>query len=269
LRPYRLACLDIDGTLTDGVGGPAIPGAVEAVRELRALVEVRLVTNTTSRSQRTLAAWLTDLGLLADPEHLVLPSRVARCLLPARGHDSGILLVDDAAREDFAWFRQDPEGRAVLLGSELHGGRIADLQPAFRALLGGAALYTLQANRYYREDGVLVTDLGPVAAFLGYAGGREAMNLGKPSRLLFEELAAEVGVRLDEIVMAGDDAEFDASGAVRLGMAGVLVRTGKYRAGDEASVAPAPTAVLPSIADLAAWLRGGDAAQAGNASRRG
>lgn len=269
MRPYRLACLDIDGTLTDGVGGPALAGAVEAVRELRTLAEVRLVTNTTSRSQRALAAWLADLGLLAEADHLVLPARLARLLLPPRGHDSGILLVEDAAREEFDWFREDPEGDAVLVASESHALRIADLQPAFRALLRGAALYTLQANRYYRKDGALVTDLGPIAAFLAHAGATEPVNLGKPSRLLFEWLAAEVGVRLDEIVMAGDDAEFDASGAVRLGMAGVLVRTGKYRAGDETRVSPPPTAVLASIARLAAWLRGGDAAPTARTPRRG
>lgn len=269
MRRYRLACLDIDGTLTDGVGGPALAGAVDAVRDLRTLAEVRLVTNTTSRSQRALAAWLVDLGLITEPGHLVLPARLAHRLLPSRGHDSGVLLVDDSAREDFAWFREDPDGAAVLVASEAHGLRILDLQPAFRALLRGAVLYTLQANRYYRKDGALVTDLGPLAAFLGYAGGREPVNLGKPSRLLFEALAAEVGARLDEVLMAGDDAEFDACGAVRLGMAGVLVRTGKYRDGDEARVSPAPTAVLPSIADLAAWLRGGDRVPARRRPGRG
>jgi HAD superfamily hydrolase (TIGR01458 family) len=266
---HRLVCLDIDGTLTDGVGGPALVGAVEAVRELQTLAEVRLVTNTTSRSRRALAAWLAHLGLLAEPDHLVLPARLAQRLLPPRGHDSGILLVEDGAREDFAWFREDPEGAAVLVASEAHGLRILDLQPAFRALLRGAALYTLQANRYYRKDGALVTDLGPIAALLGYAGGQEPVNLGKPSRLLFEALAAEVGTRLDEVLMAGDDAEFDASGAVRLGMAGLLVRTGKYRDGDEARVSPAPTAVLPSIADLAAWLRAGDPGPTGRRPGRG
>ncbi|TMQ52790.1 MAG: TIGR01458 family HAD-type hydrolase, partial [Candidatus Eisenbacteria bacterium] len=50
----RLVCLDIDGTLTDGVGGPAIPGAVQAVRRIRERMPVRLVTNTTSVPHRVL-----------------------------------------------------------------------------------------------------------------------------------------------------------------------------------------------------------------------
>ena len=106
----------------------------------------------------------------------------------------------------------------------------------------------------FRKQGELVTDLGPVAAFLEYASGREAHNLGKPSALLFDALARDLEVERGAIVMVGDDAEFDASGAVALGLQGVLVRTGKYTAGDEHKVEPRPTAVIDSVAALPDWL---------------
>jgi len=250
----KLVCLDIDGTLTVGVGGGPLPGAVDAVRWLRDRLPVRLVTNTTSRSHRALAGWLREHGLLARDEDLVTPATAARRALTERGHAAGLLLVEPGARDDFGWFREEAGGPAVLLGTEAHSMTIGDLQPAFRALLDGAALYTLQRNRYFRKDGDLVTDLGPVAAFLTYASGRKAETLGKPSPLLFQALADEVGARLEQIVMVGDDAEFDASGAVRLGMAGLLVRTGKYRRGDDGKVDPPPTAVIDSIADVPGWL---------------
>jgi ribonucleotide monophosphatase NagD (HAD superfamily) len=131
---------------------------------------------------------------------------------------------------------------------------VLDLQPAFRALLGGAAFYTLQKNRYFRRGSDLVTDLGPVAAFLSYASGRDAENLGKPSRLLFGALAEAAGIDPSRMVMVGDDAEFDVAGARALGLAGVLVRTGKYRAGDESRFPHRPDAVLDSVVDLPAWL---------------
>lgn len=250
----RLVCLDIDGTLTDGVRGPALPGAVEAVRRVRARHPVRLVTNTTSLPHRVLAEHLADLGLLDRPESLVTPVTVARGVLPARGHASGILLVEPGAREDYAWFREDADGPAVLLGTEGHTMTIADLQPAFRRLLQGGILYTLQRNRYFKKGGELMTDLGPIVAFLAYASGREGENLGKPSQILFDDVAAEAGVSRGEIVMVGDDAEFDVAASITLGMMGVLVRTGKYRPHDESRVAPAPTAALESIEELPRWL---------------
>jgi len=250
----RLVCLDIDGTLTDGVLGPALPGTAEAVRAIRKRIAVRLVTNTTSVRHRTLAERLIAQGLLDEPASLVTPVMVARRVLPKRGHDRGLLYVEPDAREDFAWFTEDPAGPAVVLATEGHDLRIADLQPAFRRVFEGAALYALQRNRYFKKGGALVTDLGPVAAFLTYASGREAETLGKPSPILFDALAEELGVRREEIAMVGDDAEFDVSASVALGMSGVLVRTGKFRPEDAERFTPRPTAMLDSVADLPGWL---------------
>jgi len=247
-------CLDVDGTITDGVGGPALPGAAAALRLVRAAFPVRLITNTTSRPHASLARHLMGLGLLDEPEHLVTPAMVAKRVLPSRSHDSGILLVEPEARVDYTWFHEDPLGPAVVLATEAHGLRIADLQPAFRRLLDGASFYTLQRNRFFRKDAALVTDLGPLAAFFTYATGRDAETLGKPSRLLYEAVANELEITLEDMVMVGDDAEFDVSASVALGMCGVLVRSGKYREGDEDRVSPAPTAVVESCAAIPAWL---------------
>jgi HAD superfamily hydrolase (TIGR01458 family) len=250
----RVVCIDVDGTLTDGVLGPALSGAVEALRSVRGRRPVRLVSNTTSIPHREFAARLIAQGLLDAPTSLLTPAASARRVLPARGHDSGILLVEPEARADYAWFHDDPSGAAVVLATEAHDLTVRELQPAFRRILEGAAFYALQRNRYFRRRGRLVTDLGPVAAFLAYATGREPETLGKPSPLLYDAIAGEAGVRREELLMVGDDAEFDVSASVALGMAGVLVRTGKYREGDESRVTPGPTAVIASVAELPGWL---------------
>src|SRR5580765_2070662 len=74
LRSVAAVCLDIDGTLTDGVRGPAIPGVSAATRLLRAAFPVRLVTNTTSVPHAALARHLLGLGLLEDPASLLTPA---------------------------------------------------------------------------------------------------------------------------------------------------------------------------------------------------
>ena len=250
----RVICLDVDGTLTDGVLGPPLSGAVDALQRLRARSPVRLVSNTTSTPHRVYAAKLLAQGLLDEPSSLVIPATAARRILTDRGHHAGLLLVEPEARQDYDWFHEDPGGPAVVLATEAHDLTIRELQPAFRRLLEGAAFYTLQRNRFFRRGVSYVTDLGPVAAFLSYASGREPETIGKPSPLLYDAIARDAGVRREELVMVGDDAEFDVAGSVALGMTGVLVRTGKYRQGDEARVAPAPSATLADIAALPEWL---------------
>lgn len=248
-----LVCLDLSGTLVEGSVGPALPGAVEAVRRIAARLPVRFVTNVTSQPVARLAGHLRGLGLLDDPEMLYTPATTARRVLTGEA-GAGVLIADGPVREDLAWFREDPEGGSVLVATEGHDLRIRDLQPAFRRLLDGASLYALQRNRYFARDGALWTDVGPLAALLSYAADQEIRVFGKPSPLLFDAIASEAGTTREQIVMVGDDAEFDVSASVALGLQGLLVRTGKYRPGDEARVDPGPTAVLDSIDELPPWL---------------
>lgn len=54
--------------------------------------------------------------------------------------------------------------------------------------------------------------------------------------------------------MIGDDAESDVQGAVEAGTAGILVRTGKYREGDETRIEPGPTATLADLREAVDWV---------------
>jgi HAD superfamily hydrolase (TIGR01458 family) len=255
-RGAGLVCLDISGTLAEGSAGAALPGAVEAVRAVAERLPVRFVTNVTSQPAAKLAARLRELGMLDHPDALFTPATTARRAL-AGERAAGVLLADGPVREDLGWFREDPDGPSVLVATEGHALRIADLQPAFRALLGGARLYALQRNRYFRRDDALWTDVGPLVALLAYAADvpeSEIGVFGKPSPLLFDTIADEAGLARDRLLMVGDDAEFDVSASVALGLQGVLVRTGKYRPGDESRVDPPPTVVLDGIGELPAWL---------------
>jgi ribonucleotide monophosphatase NagD (HAD superfamily) len=56
--------------------------------------------------------------------------------------------------------------------------------------------------------------------------------------------------------MVGDDVESDVAGALRAGLAGILVRTGKYREDAVRAAGIEPTAVVDSIADVPALIRG-------------
>lgn len=249
----RAVLLDIDGTITDGVGGPALPGAVAAVKALAARMPVRYVTNATSWSREAIARSLAERGFPMEHGMLITPTVLAARVLGEREEARGVLIAEPSSLSDLVWYTAtDPEdARSVLIATEGHDLSIRDLQPAVEALLHGARLYTLQQNRVFRRAGRLVTDLGPVAAFLGYAANRTWENLGKPSPLLFQTLASDLDVNVAELAMVGDDAEFDAAGALRAGCgAGILVRTGKYRAGDETAVVPAPSAVIGGVAEL-------------------
>jgi ribonucleotide monophosphatase NagD (HAD superfamily) len=64
-------------------------------------------------------------------------------------------------------------------------------------------------------------------------------------------------LRLDasRVAMVGDDVETDVVAAQRLGLTGVLVRTGKFDAEQVRSASPAPHHVVDSVKDLPRLLQ--------------
>jgi HAD superfamily hydrolase (TIGR01458 family) len=245
--------LDLGGVVF--VGDKALPGAIDAVDKLRrAGLRVRFLTNTTRQPVRTLVAKLSGLGLHVDPDEVLTPARAARTLLAGKVPH---LLVHPDLLEDFD---SCPAGKAdvVIIGDASDGFSYASLNAAFRALEGGAQLVALAGNRSFKDsDGQLSLDAGPFVAALEYASGRHATIIGKPARPFFEAALSSLGVEAGAAVMVGDDVEADVAGALYAGLAGVLVRTGKYKPDDERRIDPPPTAVCDHLPDVVDWILDG------------
>jgi HAD superfamily hydrolase (TIGR01458 family) len=143
---------------------------------------------------------------------------------------------------------------AVVLGDLGDAMTYERLNRAFRMLLDGAALVTLARNRYWQGADGPMLDTGPFAAALEHASGKIATLAGKPSPAFFRSALAHAGVPAAAAAVVGDDLESDVGGAQAAGMRGVLVRTGKFRAGDLESGSVKPDAVLASIAALPTLL---------------
>ena len=258
----RGVLLDLDGVVY--VGDAPVPGASAAVDWLeREGVPYRYLTNTTSRPRQAIVEKLAGVGITATRDRILTPAVAAAAWL--RRHDvvRPALFVPAATATEFAGLDPLPDGAeegagAVVVGDLGAGWDFATLNRAFRLLMSEAAppLVALGLTRYWRADDGLRLDAGPVVRALEYATGRAAVVLGKPDpafyRTAVDALGLEPGLDPAQVVMVGDDVRTDVGGAQRAGLAGVLVRTGKFSASDlDGDVSP--DAVLDSIADLPRW----------------
>ncbi len=260
--PYRAVLLDLEGTLFDD-GGP-LPGAPEAVARLRrAGLAVRYVTNATRRSRAALMERLRELGFEAHREELFTAVSAAAAWCRDEGRETALALLAEGALEDLEGLRVLRAGaapaiaaeraarpRAVIVGDLGPEWTYETLNAAFQCLLEGAALVACQRNRYWKTADGLTLDAGPFVAALEYAARTQAVVAGKPSPVLFRAALGGLGIQPREAVMVGDDAEIDVGGAIGAGLAGWLVKTGKYRSGDESRQSPWPECVLESVAEL-------------------
>lgn len=245
--------LDIAGVLH--VGGTPIPGAAEAVARLRdAGLPVRFVTNTTSKPKRKVVEQIASLGIEVSGEDVFTPAMAARARL-IEERRSPHLLIDPALAEDFAGCPADGPV-AVVVGDAGERFTYDRLNAAFRLLADGAPFLALAANRVFRDgEGLLSMDAGAFVKALEYASGTEATVLGKPEQAFFAAAAESMGCALSDVAMIGDDAEADVAGALCAGAGvAVLVRTGKFSAGDEDAHDPAPSHVADELAAGVAWL---------------
>jgi HAD superfamily hydrolase (TIGR01458 family) len=242
--------LDLSGVIY--VQDEAVPGAVEALEHLRSGgIPIRLVTNTTMRPRRSILERLDRLGIRADPDELITPATLARRRCEEAGYKSVSLVVLDELREDLEGVeRQGDSVDAVIVGDLGEDWDYEVLNRAFRELMDGASLIALQKNRYWETAAGLSLDAGPFVASLEYATGLEAEVMGKPSPAFFELALGELGVTADRAAMIGDDVEADVGGAMKAGLAGILVRTGKYREDLVSDSGIDPTATVDSIADV-------------------
>lgn len=246
--------IDLDGVLY--VGEAPVAGAAEAVASLRAGGRaLRFVTNTTARSRAQTLDKLRRLGFDVAEQELVTPAALARRRCEQRGHTRVALIMNDDVKADFGGLEQtDREPDAVIMGDLGEAFGFAILNRAFRMVIGGAELIALQKNRFWLTPDGLSLDAGPFVAAIEYAAETEAVVVGKPSASFFELVLGGLAVEPDRALMVGDDIESDIGGAQAAGLAGVLVRTGKYREDFVAASGVRPAATIESIAELPALL---------------
>jgi HAD superfamily hydrolase (TIGR01458 family) len=257
-----MACilLDVDGVLH--VSGEPIPGAVEAVVELRRCGHsLRFVTNNSTAPRATIVTEMRGLGFELDADEVqttpraavrqLAGKRVLALVMPSVVPElEGLELVGDGAD-------------AVLVGGcdeSLEPNTVfsyMNLGRAFDELRAGAELYCMHKGKWWQTSRGPLVDSGLFTAGLEYVSDVEAIVLGKPSAAFYAAALDALDAEPALTWMVGDDIEADIAGAQAFGMRTALVRTGKFRpeALEESNVVP--DAVLSSIAQLPEWLEQG------------
>lgn len=153
----------------------------------------------------------------------------------------------------------------------------------------------MHKGRVFQEPDGLSLGPGPFVLALEHASGKVATVVGKPQAAFFASALADVGCSPGEAVMiggwgrgmatrcaavtqrwqhrsrctphpappaTGDDVRDDVGGAQAAALRGILVQTGKYRAGDEANAGVAPAATCADFAAAVEWVLQQNAAAA-------
>jgi len=247
--------LDIDGVLS--VSWEPILGSIEAMEVFaRAGMPLCLITNTTTHPRTELASILGDAGFSVEPSQIVTAVTATAEHLRTAHPGAGVFLLSDGdARADMEGVRLvelPEEADVIVLGGASDAFTYPVVTSVFRRLMDGAALVAMHRNLYWRTARGFELDAGAYVLGLEAATGMQAEVCGKPAAEYFRAALEVLGLPAARVAMVGDDVINDVEGARSAGLTGVLVRTGKYRPGDETR--GEPDAVLDRLGDLPAWL---------------
>ncbi len=252
--------LDIDGVLA--VSWEPLPGAIDALRRLRDDgVPFRLITNTTTKTRHDLGETLRGAGFdVADDEIVTAVVATAAYLRATRPGAGTYVLSDGDATSDLDGVPlvDLDEADVIVLGGASEDFTYPTMNRIFRRLMDGAALVGMHRNLFWKTADGWELDAGAYLIGLEEAAGVQAVICGKPEAAYFSSALDALDTSADRVAMVGDDISNDVLGAQALGMTGVLVKTGKFRPGDEASSQGAPDLVVESFArvpDLVAARR--------------
>jgi len=252
-RMIKHVILDITGVLKDG--GQAIDGSVNAINQLNnSGIQVRFCTNETTMTRKSLVQQLRQLGFTIEENH-VFPPVPAICQVLKQRNLRPHLLVHQDVLPDFETI-DCANPNCVVLGDATDQFSYENLNKAFQCLMNleNPVLFSLGKGKYYQENKELVLDVGSYMAALEYSTGVAAEIVGKPSQTFFNAVLEHMKADPTTTVMVGDDIVNDVGGAQSCGMAGVLVRTGKFRATDENHPTVKPDLIVDNLASFVTSL---------------
>jgi len=282
----RAVLLDLSGTVH--IGDQVIPGAQEACQKLvLENIKIKFLTNTTKSSRDELLEQLWKMGFPKDTvnsDNLVTNSQPAKQTIQYHNLRP-YCLIQASLLEDLKLPQLIPEVasgasceffNSVLVGLAPEAFYYERLNQAFRVLMkekerrkvipemdkanAPPLIIALHRGKYLRDtDGGLSLGPGGFVACLQEAAGiddKDIVVMGKPSQDFFHAAIPD-GISPSETAMIGDDVRQDIIGAKRAGLGmGILVRTGKYQAGDESVEEGrcAPDAVTNSLVEAVDYI---------------
>ncbi|MGR6580492.1 HAD-IIA family hydrolase [Rhodococcus qingshengii] len=246
---------DIDGVLL--TSWQPIEGAGEAVREVRRRgLACGFLTNTTSRSSTLIAQGLCDAGIEVEASQIVTAARLTGEYVRATYPDARAWVLNhgdvSADLEGIEFDDADPE--VVILGGAGPEFTHEALSRVLELLLAGVPVVAMHRGMMWETSGGLRIDTGTYLPGFEEVAGVNIAAVGKPSLTGFLTATELMHVEPEATVMVGDDLIGDVLSSQRVGLTGVLVRTGKFRQTVLDLSVQKPDHVIDSVADLPALL---------------
>ncbi len=260
LSDVDVVLADLDGVVYAGAG--AIPYAIDSLKQVESTRRLGYITNNASRTDASVAAHLSELGLTVAPDEVVTSPqaamRLVSGLIPAGSMIlvvGGEGLVHEVRKAGFEVTRSADDAPAAVVQGFAPEVGWSDLAEAAFALKvpeneGGIPWIATNTDWTIPQSRGVAPGNGTLVSAVHTAIGRLATVAGKPETPIFEEAVARFGAK--HPLFIGDRLDTDIAGASRAGIESALVLTGIDRPKHVLAAAEGqrPTYILGDLREL-------------------
>jgi glycerol-1-phosphatase len=255
LAGIELVLADLDGVVYKGAD--AIPYAVESMNAIPSSIRVAYLTNNAARTDVSVAAHLTELGLDVAPDDVVTsPQAAVRLLAGLIPAGATVLVVGgegltvEVEKGGFVVTRSAEDSPAAVIQGFAPEVGWKDLAEAAFALRGGIPWVATNTDWTLPLARGTAPGNGTLVSAVHTAVGILPVVAGKPEVAIYDEAMQRYGSRA--ALMIGDRLDTDIKGANRAGIPSVQVLTGIDQAKQVLAAIPdeRPTFLLDDLRGL-------------------
>jgi len=244
--------IDMDGTIYKG--RDIIPGATDFIDFLvKEKIPFVFLTNNSSHTREYYADKLRKMGFSSEKKS-ILTSTIAtvRFIKERRaGKKVYVIATPEVTKEieelGISSREDDPDIVLLTFDRTITFDKINN---AYHFIMKGAELIATHPDDLCPTEDAYDVDIGQFIHMLAYLTGTVPVIIGKPSMLMIEMAAGEMGVEKKDTMMIGDRLYTDMKMAQNAGIASVLVLSGEAKMSDLEDMETKPTHIIGSVAEM-------------------
>jgi HAD superfamily hydrolase (TIGR01450 family) len=231
--------LDLEGTLVSS--GTPLPGSIELVDYMnKNNIPYCIITNTVSKTVDQMEQNIKDNGLNISKRCIINPMVVLNWFIKENGIKTYYFIGPDYLKELLIKsnvFEKTPE-YVIFCDFEHINCNFELLNKMFQYIKNGSKIITTSYSNYYISKNEYKMDTGIFVKMYETLVGEKSIIMGKPSNMIYKIALDKLKMEPKDVITVGDDVLTDISGGKEMGIKTILIKTGKYKEGDEKTVEP-------------------------------
>lgn len=229
--------LDIDGTILDGKR--VINSAAKFIKDLQEFGTQFLLATNSIKSPYVQLERMLKVGIEVSEDIIYNPIKSINAYLKSSEIDNAFIVgSDEEISQVNAKYNDKKPAIIILLDFEKMNYGYSVLQKIIDLINDDCQIITASRSPYYLVSEHQKIDTGAFVALIESITDKEIELFGKPSLNYFAGAKSYFSDSSKEIVLVGDDFSTDIAGAKKANINSVLMRSGKYKNGDEGRVIP-------------------------------